>query len=235
VIHAKHPPSSLLGGSIGELLAGFFAFYAVEFDWASDVIAIGRSGCLKKMDSEFANQAQLTRLSIEDPYDHDHDLARGLIRSKWQLIRGEVSQAHRTIEKHSRERPEGDGCSDIERDAVKVNWALDRGVFVAICEAPAPEQSTAVSASRSRSRGRNAKGVPPGKDPPRGDPSPAVNDQPITVVEPQLEENPLPHTLRCPTCKDFTTSRWFLMVRHFQSAKCPHKVPGQCKDGTSEE
>lgn len=98
---------------LGDLLRGFFAYYASNgrgaplggFDWVKNVVSIRtRGGILTKSEKGWTAakvDANGTRhkylLAIEDPFEHDHNVGRTVVQSGLVAIRREFRRAHAII------------------------------------------------------------------------------------------------------------------------------------------
>ena len=99
----------------GELLAGFFDRFARGWDWQNDVISIANGGSISRKEKgwKFTNPGAIEvmeaadegeelpmgyhHLSIEDPFDKEHDLCR-VVRPEGELtIRDELLRAARMV------------------------------------------------------------------------------------------------------------------------------------------
>ena len=76
--------------SLGELLVGFFRFYA-DFNWSSKVVSISRSNAYVSNNRP--------RMKIEDPYDVGGNCARGVYEfSSFLQIKNAFTRALKRIE-----------------------------------------------------------------------------------------------------------------------------------------
>lgn len=79
--------------SVGALLIGFFRFYAAEFNYEHDVVSVRGGYALTK--AAKWNRPTMWRLSIEDPFELTHDVARVVFSQRGQeLIRTEFTRAY---------------------------------------------------------------------------------------------------------------------------------------------
>ncbi|EQC38981.1 hypothetical protein SDRG_03934 [Saprolegnia diclina VS20] len=76
-------PSRCGHDSVGALLAGFFHFYAWDFDYKSTVVSIRTGAGLPKM-GKWGLGLGTWRFSIEDPFDLGHDVGRVIFHPKGQ-------------------------------------------------------------------------------------------------------------------------------------------------------
>lgn len=92
---SKRNPSS-----VGELIAGFFEYYAWRFDYRSHVVSIAdpRHPVLKAHKAELECWPHHTRLSVADPFEVWYDVAHVLKHGKYQLIRLEFMRAHHILQ-----------------------------------------------------------------------------------------------------------------------------------------
>ncbi|OQR91413.1 Poly(A) polymerase [Achlya hypogyna] len=79
--------------AVGALLAGFFQFYAWDFDYKSNVVSIRLGAALPKV-GKWGLGLGTWRFSIEDPIDLQHDVARVVFHCKGQArLLGELRRA----------------------------------------------------------------------------------------------------------------------------------------------
>ncbi|XP_062468336.1 poly(A) RNA polymerase GLD2 isoform X2 [Pezoporus occidentalis] len=80
------PYPSKNGSSLGELLIGFFKYYATEFDWRNQVISVREAkAILRPDDSEWRNRF----ICIEEPFDGTNTARAVHEKRKFDLIRGQ--------------------------------------------------------------------------------------------------------------------------------------------------
>ncbi|XP_057261439.1 poly(A) RNA polymerase GLD2 [Pezoporus wallicus] len=80
------PYPSKNGSSLGELLIGFFKYYATEFDWRNQVISVREAkAILRPDDSEWRNRF----ICIEEPFDGTNTARAVHEKQKFELIRGQ--------------------------------------------------------------------------------------------------------------------------------------------------
>ncbi|NWS43810.1 GLD2 polymerase, partial [Probosciger aterrimus] len=80
------PYSSKNGSSLGDLLIGFFKYYATEFDWSNRVISVREARAIPRPDdSEWRNRF----ICIEEPFDRTNTARAVHEKQKFDLIRGQ--------------------------------------------------------------------------------------------------------------------------------------------------
>ncbi|KAM4640163.1 poly(A) RNA polymerase GLD2 isoform 1-T9 [Amazona ochrocephala] len=80
------PYSSKNGSSLGELLIGFFKYYATEFDWSNQMISVREAkAILRPDDSEWRNRF----ICIEEPFDRTNTARAVHEKQKFDLIRSQ--------------------------------------------------------------------------------------------------------------------------------------------------
>ncbi|XP_052632962.1 poly(A) RNA polymerase GLD2 [Harpia harpyja] len=89
------PYLSKNGSSLGDLLIGFFKYYATEFDWSRQMISIREAKAIPRPDGiEWRNKF----ICVEEPFDrtntaravhekHKFDIIKGEILKSWQVLR----------------------------------------------------------------------------------------------------------------------------------------------------
>jgi DNA polymerase sigma len=98
---------------VGELLRGFFAYYAIRgrnlplggFDWVNGVVSIRtRGGIRAKSEKDWtrvkydpSGKRNNYLLAIEDPFELDHNVARPVFQAGMRAIRDEFWRAHNII------------------------------------------------------------------------------------------------------------------------------------------
>ncbi|XP_026721373.1 poly(A) RNA polymerase GLD2 [Athene cunicularia] len=84
------PHFSKNGSSLGDLLIGFFKYYATEFDWSHKMISVREAKAVPRPDSiEWRNKF----ICIEEPFDGTNTARAVHERQKFDIIRGEFLQA----------------------------------------------------------------------------------------------------------------------------------------------
>lgn len=113
-----------LSDTVGSLLRGFFRYYAHPsdggFQWNTDVLSLRTvGGLLRKQDKGWTGAKTVTiepnvpgedakevrhryLFAIEDPFEHDHNIARTVVHNGIVAIRDEFRRAHKIIQAHSR-------------------------------------------------------------------------------------------------------------------------------------
>lgn len=82
--------------SIGASLAGFFQFYAVEFDLEDNVVSI-RTGAPLSKATKWSHSVPW-RLSIEDPFELNHDVGRVIFHKRGQhILQFEFQRAYEMV------------------------------------------------------------------------------------------------------------------------------------------
>uniref|UniRef100_A0A663N3I2 polynucleotide adenylyltransferase n=1 Tax=Athene cunicularia TaxID=194338 RepID=A0A663N3I2_ATHCN len=83
------PHFSKNGSSLGDLLIGFFKYYATEFDWSHKMISVREAKAVPRPDSiEWRNKF----ICIEEPFDGTNTARAVHERQKFDIIRGEFLQ-----------------------------------------------------------------------------------------------------------------------------------------------
>jgi DNA polymerase sigma len=87
--------------SVGELLAGFFQYFAWEFDYRSNIVSIQAfpDQVLKSQKIEIDAWTKHERLSIEDPFETWYDVAHIIKGAQMAYIRKEFLRAHTLIQR----------------------------------------------------------------------------------------------------------------------------------------
>ena len=68
--------------SVGELLIGFVRYYTEVFDWGKEVVCVRRAGPLTKAEKLWEDRD----MCMEDPFDLNHNLSRGVGKSGARFI-----------------------------------------------------------------------------------------------------------------------------------------------------
>ncbi|NWR03537.1 GLD2 polymerase, partial [Paradoxornis webbianus] len=88
------PYTSKNGSSLGDLLIGFFRYYATEFDWSRQIISVREAKALAKSDGvEWTSKF----ICIEEPFDGTNTARAVREKQKFDIIRAEFAQAWRTL------------------------------------------------------------------------------------------------------------------------------------------
>ncbi|XP_074711021.1 poly(A) RNA polymerase GLD2 isoform X6 [Strix uralensis] len=84
------PYLSKNGSSLGDLLIGFFKYYATEFDWSHQMISVRDAKAIPRPDGiEWRNKF----ICIEEPFDGTNTARAVHEKQKFDIIRGEFLQA----------------------------------------------------------------------------------------------------------------------------------------------
>eukprot|EP00027_Filamoeba_sp_ATCC50430_P006967 CAMPEP_0168558782 /NCGR_PEP_ID=MMETSP0413-20121227/10162_1 /TAXON_ID=136452 /ORGANISM="Filamoeba nolandi, Strain NC-AS-23-1" /LENGTH=500 /DNA_ID=CAMNT_0008589943 /DNA_START=213 /DNA_END=1715 /DNA_ORIENTATION=- len=87
--------------TVGDLLAAFFRFYAVDFDWENQVVSVRTGKCISKFEKNWNIKAENTRdnyfLTIEDPFEVTHNLGRVVDKDNLKVIQYEFMRAHQLV------------------------------------------------------------------------------------------------------------------------------------------
>jgi DNA polymerase sigma len=88
--------------TVGELLAGFFKFYAKEFNWAYDVVSVRLGRCITKAEkmwkpSQNHDSRDNYYFAIEDPFETTHNLGKGVDTSSLKVIKYEFRRANNLL------------------------------------------------------------------------------------------------------------------------------------------
>ncbi|XP_074788397.1 poly(A) RNA polymerase GLD2 [Athene noctua] len=84
------PHLSKNGSSLGDLLIGFFKYYATEFDWSHQMISVREAKAVPRPDGiEWRNKF----ICIEEPFDGTNTARAVHEQQKFDIIRGEFLQA----------------------------------------------------------------------------------------------------------------------------------------------
>ncbi|NXW76106.1 GLD2 polymerase, partial [Hirundo rustica] len=82
------------GSSLGDLLIGFFKYYATEFDWSHQMISVREAKAIERPDGvEWRNKF----ICVEEPFDRTNTARAVHEKQKFDMIRGEFSQAWRLL------------------------------------------------------------------------------------------------------------------------------------------
>ncbi|NXM73752.1 GLD2 polymerase, partial [Serilophus lunatus] len=88
------PYISKNGSSLGDLLIGFFKYYATEFDWSRHMISVREAKAIPRPDgSEWRNKF----ICVEEPFDGTNTARAVHEKQKFDMIRGEFTQAWRVL------------------------------------------------------------------------------------------------------------------------------------------
>jgi len=87
--------------SLGQLLVGFFGYFATGFSYKDSVISIRTGQVLQKSDKEWTAKQNSRRdrywWCIEDPFELTHNLGRVADRDSLYTMRGEFIRAHKLL------------------------------------------------------------------------------------------------------------------------------------------
>ncbi|XP_027490599.1 poly(A) RNA polymerase GLD2 isoform X1 [Corapipo altera] len=88
------PYISKNGSSLGDLLIGFFKYYATEFDWSHQMISVREAKAIPRPDGiEWRNKF----ICVEEPFDGTNTARAVHEKQKFDMIRGEFAQAWRVL------------------------------------------------------------------------------------------------------------------------------------------
>ncbi|XP_064261584.1 poly(A) RNA polymerase GLD2 isoform X2 [Passer domesticus] len=88
------PYVSKNGSSLGDLLIGFFKYYATEFDWCHQMISVREAKAIARPDGiEWRNKF----ICVEEPFDRTNTARAVHEKQKFDMIRGELAQAWRLL------------------------------------------------------------------------------------------------------------------------------------------
>ncbi|CUF11144.1 uridylyltransferase-like protein, putative [Bodo saltans] len=92
---------------VGELVANFFKFYALEFDWKNDVVTVSRANLTTKQSLSWTEEKEVRslvfrdrvwyRFCIEDPFEDNLNLARHISPIKLNKVRMEFLRAYECV------------------------------------------------------------------------------------------------------------------------------------------
>ncbi|XP_014165056.1 poly(A) RNA polymerase GLD2 isoform X1 [Geospiza fortis] len=89
------PYVSKNGSSLGDLLIGFFKYYATEFDWSHQMISVREAKAIARPDGiEWRNKF----ICVEEPFDGTNTARAVREKQKFDMIRGELAQAWRLLQ-----------------------------------------------------------------------------------------------------------------------------------------
>lgn len=89
------PYISKNGSSLGDLLIGFFKYYATEFDWSHQMISVREAKAVARPDGiEWRNKF----ICVEEPFDGTNTARAVHEKQKFDIIRGEFAQAWRLLQ-----------------------------------------------------------------------------------------------------------------------------------------
>ncbi|NXE61111.1 GLD2 polymerase, partial [Calcarius ornatus] len=89
------PYVSKNGSSLGDLLIGFFKYYATEFDWSHQMISVREAKAIARPDGiEWRNKF----ICVEEPFDGTNTARAVHEKQKFDMIRGELFQAWRLLQ-----------------------------------------------------------------------------------------------------------------------------------------
>jgi terminal uridylyltransferase len=76
-----------------QLLAGFFKYYAYEFDFKNEVVSIRKSK-LTKEEKKWTNlEEQRNYFCIEDPFEVDFNVGRSVTEDGFEILQNEFIRA----------------------------------------------------------------------------------------------------------------------------------------------
>ncbi|NWW02651.1 GLD2 polymerase, partial [Oreocharis arfaki] len=88
------PYISKNGSSLGDLLIGFFKYYATEFDWSHQMISVREAKAVARPDgTEWRNKF----ICVEEPFDGTNTARAVHEKQKFDMIRVEFAQAWRLL------------------------------------------------------------------------------------------------------------------------------------------
>ncbi|KAI1240051.1 hypothetical protein IHE44_0011498 [Lamprotornis superbus] len=88
------PYISKNGSSLGDLLIGFFKYYATEFDWNRQMISVREAKAIARPDGiEWRNKF----ICVEEPFDGTNTARAVHEKQKFDMIKGEFAQAWRLL------------------------------------------------------------------------------------------------------------------------------------------
>ncbi|NXY08462.1 GLD2 polymerase, partial [Pteruthius melanotis] len=88
------PYVSKNGSSLGDLLIGFFKYYATEFDWSHQMISVREAKAIARPDGiEWRNKF----ICVEEPFDGTNTARAVHEKQKFDMIRVEFAQAWRLL------------------------------------------------------------------------------------------------------------------------------------------
>ncbi|NWT72839.1 GLD2 polymerase, partial [Prunella himalayana] len=80
---------------LGDLLIGFFKYYATEFDWSHQMISVREAKAIARPDGiEWRNKY----ICVEEPFDGTNTARAVHEKQKFDMIRGELAQAWRLLQ-----------------------------------------------------------------------------------------------------------------------------------------
>ncbi|NWZ79837.1 GLD2 polymerase, partial [Poecile atricapillus] len=89
------PYISKNGSSLGDLLIGFFKYYATEFDWSHKMISVREAKAIARPDGiEWRNKF----ICVEEPFDGTNTARAVHEKQKFDMIRDEFAQAWRLLQ-----------------------------------------------------------------------------------------------------------------------------------------
>ncbi|NWZ05142.1 GLD2 polymerase, partial [Agelaius phoeniceus] len=89
------PYVSKNGSSLGDLLIGFFKYYATEFDWSHQMISVREAKAIARPDGiEWRNKF----ICVEEPFDGTNTARAVHEKQKFDMIRGELAQAWQLLQ-----------------------------------------------------------------------------------------------------------------------------------------
>jgi hypothetical protein len=123
---------------VGELVANFFKFYALEFDWKNDVVTVSRASLTTKQSLSWTEDKEVRslvfrdrvwyRFCIEDPFEDNLNLARHISPIKLNKVRMEFLRAYDCVLSGSPDR------ILLDRSAVAAKATCVQLVFRSLAE-----------------------------------------------------------------------------------------------------
>ncbi|CAM9919353.1 unnamed protein product, partial [Hapterophycus canaliculatus] len=99
--------------SSGELLAGFFRYFAHELDCRTSVVSVRLGGLAdRERKAEACCWSMHTRLSVEDPFEAWYDVAHVLKWSRFKHVRMEFARAYALLARSASPHAGGAGVAD---------------------------------------------------------------------------------------------------------------------------
>ncbi|NWU48393.1 GLD2 polymerase, partial [Dromas ardeola] len=88
------PYSSKNGSSLGDLLIGFFKYYATEFDWSHQMISVREARAIPRPDgTEWRNKF----ICVEEPFDGTNTARAVHEKQKFDIIKGEFLKSWQVL------------------------------------------------------------------------------------------------------------------------------------------
>lgn len=87
--------------TVGQLLIGFYKYYACEFDWDNSVVSIRVGRHLTKVEKQWNEKDPENRdnflIAIEDPFELSHNLGRLVDLENLDIIKYEFQRAYKLL------------------------------------------------------------------------------------------------------------------------------------------